>query len=61
MSFSLLSTCAEELTSTPKIIVFLPNPLATENVPRPPNPIPYPEYLHLSISAFLTNLTTPKK
>ena len=40
---------------------FLPNPLATENVPGLSNPIPYPGYLHLSILAFFTNLTLPNK
>ena len=28
---------------------------------REPDPIPYPEYKYLSGSAFLVNLTTPKK
>ena len=38
--FFLSSTCTEELTSTPKIMQFLLNPLATENVPFLSNPIP---------------------
>ena len=61
ISFFLLSTCTEELISTPKIITFLPNPLATEKVPCLSNPIPYPEYFYLSISTFFTNLTAPNK
>ena len=44
ISFFLLSTCSDELIPTPKIIIFLPNPLATEKVPRLSNLIPYPEY-----------------
>ena len=59
--FFLLSTCTEELTSTQKIIAFLPNKLATEKVPHLSGPIPYPKYLHLSISAFFTNLTALNK
>ena len=34
MPFFLLSTCIEELRSTPKIFIFLPNPqLASEKIP----------------------------
>ena len=45
--------------SNPKIITLQPNPPAkNEKVPRLSNPIPYPEYLYLSISAFLVDLTT---
>ena len=48
--------------STPKIITFLPNPIAgNPKVPFISYPIPYPEYLYLSISAFFINLTTPDK
>ena len=51
--FFLLSTCTEELTSTQKIIALLLHiTLATEKVPHLSGPIPYPKYLHLSISAF---------
>ena len=58
----LLSTCTEELISTPKIVTFLPNPPAgKEKVPLTSNKIPYPEYLRLPISAFFTNLTAPNK
>ena len=59
--FLLLSTCKEELISTPKIIQFLPNPLPTENVPFLSNPIPYPVYLYLSISLFLVKVTALNK
>ena len=60
--FFLLSVFAEELISTPKIITFLPNPIpGDEKLPYLSNPIPCPEYLHLSISAFLVKLTAPNK
>ena len=48
----MLSACTKELTSTPKIIQFLPNPLPTE-VPFLSNLMPYSEYLNLSISLVL--------
>ena len=48
--FFLLSTCTGELISTPKIMQFLLNLLPNEKVPFLSNPIPYPEYLHSSIS-----------
>ena len=52
--FFFLSTCTEELVSTPKIITFLPNPVTgNEELPCLSNPITYPEYLYLLISAFL--------
>ena len=58
----MLSTCTEELISTPKIITILPNPLVgNEKVPFVSNPIPYPDYLYLSISTFFTNLTAPNR
>ena len=60
-SFLFLSRCTEELISTPKIIRFLPNVLATGDVPRMSNPMPYQEYLYLSISASLTNLNAPNE
>ena len=48
--------------STPKIIILQANlPLVNENVLCQSNPIPYPEFLYLSISAFLVNLTAPNK
>ena len=53
--------CTEELVSTAKIIQYLPNPLPSENVPFLSNPIPYPEYLYLTISLFLVKLTDPNK
>ena len=46
---------------TPKVITFLPTPLPNETLPRLSNPIPYPEYLHLSISAFLVKVTALNK
>ena len=62
ISFFLLSIFVEELISTPKIITFLPNPIpGDEKLPYLSNPIPCPEYLHLSISAFLVKLTAPNK
>ena len=61
-SFLVLSTCTEELISTRKIIVLLRNPaLGCEKAPFPSNPIPYPEYLYLLISAFSVLLTAPNK
>ena len=36
-------------------------PLGIEKVPLLSNPIPYPEYLYMPISAFLINLTAPNK
>ena len=59
--FFLLSTCTKKLMSTPKIIQFLLNPLPTEKVPFLPHPIPYLEYLYLSKSTFLFNVTAPNK
>ena len=61
ISFSLLSTCTEELISTPKIMQFLPNPLPNEKVPILSDPIPFPEYIYLSISTFLVRLTAPNE
>ena len=58
----LLLGCEELLKAAPKITVFLLYPpLACEKLhtisnqikSNESNPIPYPEYLHLSISAFL--------
>ena len=58
----MLSTCTEELISTPKIITMLPNMLqGYEKAPFSLNPIPYPEYLHLIISAVLVSLTAPNR
>ena len=62
MLLVLLSQCAELLISAPKIITLLPSPpLGCEKVPLKSNPVPYPEYLHLSISAFFVNLTAPNR
>ena len=53
MLLVLLLACKELLKSAPKIITFLPYPpLGCEKLPFESNPIPYPEYLYLSISAF---------
>ena len=61
MSFFLLSIFDDELISTPKIITFLPVSLPIEKDVSLSNPMPYPVYLYLSISAFLVNLTDPNK
>ena len=62
ISFFLLSTCIEELISSPKIITLQPNATPeNEIVPRPSNPVPYRKYLYLSISALLVNLSAPNK
>ena len=53
ISFSLLSTCTDELISPPKIMQFLPNTSPTENFPFQSNPTLYPEYLYSSMSAYL--------
>ena len=50
-----------KLISTPKIITFLPVSLPIEKDDCLSNPIPYPKYPYLSISAFLVNLTDPNK
>ena len=53
ISFSLLSILVDELISTPKIITFLRVPtIGCEKYPYLSNPIPYPEHLYLSTSAF---------
>ena len=58
----LLLACVELLKSTPKIITFLPYPpLGCVKLPLESNPIPYPEYFYLSISAFFVNLTVPNR
>ena len=60
MYFPLLSILVDELISTPKIIIFLPvPPKGCEENPCSLNGIPYPEYLYLSMSAFLVHLTAP--
>ena len=51
----LLLACEELLKSAPKIITFLPYPpIGCEKLPLESNPIPYPEYLYLLISAFFS-------
>ena len=57
---SLLLAC-EELPKSAPIIHFLTSPLPKLNSPCLSNPIPYPLYLYLSISAFLVKLTAPNK
>ena len=48
--------------SAPKIIKLQANsPLGNTKVPFASNPIPYPEYLYLSMSVFLVSLTTPNR
>ena len=60
--FFLLSIFADGLISTPKIIIFLLVPLIRrEKNPCVANPIPYPEYLYLSIPAFLVKLIAPNQ
>ena len=60
--FLLLLACTELLISAPEIITFLPNPpLGCEKVPLELNPVPYTEYLYLSMSVFFANLTAPNR
>ena len=48
--------------TTPKIITFPPfPPLGWEKSSCLSNPVSYPEYLYLSISAVLVKLTAPNK
>ena len=63
MSFFLLSTSTDELISAPNIITFLPNlvPSDNEKLLCASNPVPLSEYLYLSKSTFLVNLTAPNK
>ena len=62
MLLLLLLACVELLLAAPKIITFLPCPsLGCEKDPFESNPIPYPEYLYLLISAFFVNLTAPNR
>ena len=58
----MLSIIVDELISAPKIHTFLPvPPLGCEKNPCLSNPIPYPEYLYLSIATFLVKLIVPNK
>ena len=62
MLLALLLTCVQLLKSAPRIITFLPHPsLGCAKIPLESNPIPYPEYLYLSMSAFFVNLTVPNR
>ena len=45
----------------PKIIQFLPDTLATENLFFLSNLNPYPEYFYSSIPTYLVKLTAPNK
>ena len=47
ISFFFLSTCTEGFISSPKIIAFLPNPIAPESFTDLPKPIFYVEYSYL--------------
>ena len=58
----MLLVFVDELISIPKIIGYSPvTPLGCEKNPYLSNAMPYPEYLHLSISAFLVELAAPNK
>ena len=60
--FFLLSIWTEELISTPKINIFLPNPpLGNEKLPLLSNPVPQPECPYFSISTFFVKVTAPNK
>ena len=62
MSFFELSTWGEELISPPKINTSTPNlPPGNEKLDLLSNPIPWPEYLYLSMSVFLVKVTAPNK
>ena len=62
MLLDLLLACTEPVKSAPKIMTFLLYPpLGCEKLPLESNPIPYPKYLYLSISAFFVNFTAPNK
>ena len=62
MLLVLLLASAEQLISAPKIITFLPYPpFGCIKPPLESNPIPYPEYLYLSISVFFVHLTAPNR
>ena len=52
----------DELMSTQKIIMFSSNPVpGNEKLLCLSNPIPYPEYPYLSMSAFLVKVTASNK
>ena len=63
ISFFLLLTCTDILISTPNIITSLTILLPSDNekLSYSSNPIPFPEYLHLSKSSFLVNLKATNK
>ena len=53
--------CKASHISSKKIALLPYLPLGCEKVPFYSNPIPYPEYLYLSMSAFFVNLTAPNR
>ena len=58
----MLLACIELSKSAPEIITFLLYPpLGCVKLPLESNPIPYPEYLYLSISASFVDLTAPNR
>ena len=62
MLLTRLLACVKLLKSAPKIITFTPYvPSACKILPFKLKPMPYPEYLHLLISAFFVILTAPNK
>ena len=62
MLYILLLASVELLKSAPKKITLLPYPpLGCVKLPLESNPIPYPEYLYLSMSASFVNLTAPNR
>ena len=62
MLLALLLACVELFKSAPKIVAFAPYvPSACKKLPFESEPMSYPEYLYLLISAFFVNLTAPNK
>ena len=60
--FFLSLACAKELLSSRKLITLLSNsPIDNEKIQRVSNSIPGQLYPHLSLPAFLVNLTDPNK
>ena len=60
ISFFLLSIFVDELISTPKIITFQPNlGSRKEKLQCLSNPVPYTEYLYLSMTTFLVKVMAP--
>ena len=60
--FFLLSVFVDEIMPTPKLLHFtLIQAPGNEKLPCLSNPIAYPEYPNLSMSAFLVKVTAPNK